>query len=426
MQNKRASLIFICTIFFSFSVSAQKLINSPYSRFNLGSMEPAGSFRSTGMGGIGTGIRDNTSVCFLNPASYSSIDTNSFVFDFGLDYGLSYLSDGSNHYYSNDMNFDHILLGFPVIKGLGVAAGIIPFSNGYYRIKETINSADPEYDPITGGYISVHAGEGSLSKFFVGSGINITKYLSAGINLNLIFGNIRRLNEIDFTDYYNVFHNNTTEKLHIAGINLEYGVQVIAPFKDGYFINAGVSLSSGTHYKSVYENIAYLFSAYSTIDTLYHITDSTKAYLPGTMRAGLSFGKKNKFTAGFDYSESKWSKAVIPGSAGYLGNTRSYRFGVEYIPDKFSNYSFVKRVEYRAGAHIEDTYLVIDGEQVRETGFSLGVGMPMRRSLSRANFFFDYSKRSGSGNSSLHTEDIFTVGASLNLYDFWFLKRKYD
>jgi hypothetical protein len=432
MRNKRAYSILVYIIAFSLSLSGQKLINSPYSRFNLGSLEPAGSFRSIGMGGIGTGIRDNSSVYYMNPASYSSIDTNSFVFDFGLDYGLSYLTSGSDHYYSNDMNFDHILMGFPVIKGLGVAIGIIPFSNGYYRIKETINSADPEYDPITGGYISVHAGEGSLSRFFAGTGVNITKYFSAGINMNLIFGNIRRLNEIDFTDYYNVFHNNNTEKLHIAGVNLEYGAQIIAPLKNDYFINAGASFSTGSHYRSVYENMAYLFSAYSSIDTLYQITDSTKAYLPGTFRAGLSFGKKNKFTAGFDYSESKWSEAVIPGSAGYLGDVRSYRFGIEYIPDKFSNYSYAKRIEYRAGGHIEDTYLVINGEQVKEVGFSVGVGIPMSRnvaisrSLSKANFFFDYSRRSGSGSSALHKEDIFTVGASLNFYDFWFLKRKYD
>ena len=43
--------------------------------------------------GIGTSLRDNSSIFFSNPASYSSLDTNSFVFDFGLDYSKNILSD---------------------------------------------------------------------------------------------------------------------------------------------------------------------------------------------------------------------------------------------------------------------------------------------------------------------------------------------
>jgi hypothetical protein len=256
--------------------------------------------------------------------------------------------------------------------------------------------------------------------------VNITKYFSAGINMNLIFGSIRRLNEIDFSDYYNMFHNNTTEKLQMTGINLEYGAQVIVPFKNGFFINGGMSFSSAKHYNSRYENMAYLFTAYSSIDTLYQNIDSTRAFLPGDLRMGISFGKKDKFTIGFDYSESKWSKAVISSGGGYFGNTRSYRFGAEYIPDKFSNYNFAKRIEYRVGGHVEDSYLVINGEQVKEYGVSIGVGLPLRRTYSKANLFFDYSKKYGSDVSSLHTENIFTVGVSLNIYDRWFLKRKYD
>jgi hypothetical protein len=60
-------------------LSGQKLVNSPYSRFNLGMLEPTASFRSAGMGGISAALRDNTSVSYANAASYSSLDTNSFI-----------------------------------------------------------------------------------------------------------------------------------------------------------------------------------------------------------------------------------------------------------------------------------------------------------------------------------------------------------
>ena len=134
MRNKLIIVIFISLFSFAFTATGQKLINSPYSRFNIGTLEPAGSFRSLGMGGIGTAMRDNSSIYFSNPASYSSLDTNSFVFDFGLDYSKNFLTEGATKYSSDDMNFDHLIMGFPLAKGWGVALGIVPLSNGYYKI----------------------------------------------------------------------------------------------------------------------------------------------------------------------------------------------------------------------------------------------------------------------------------------------------
>ena len=82
MQNKLLVIVLISLFSFSYTATGQKLINSPYSRFNLGTLESQGSFKSLGMGSVGTAIRDNSSIYFTNPASYSSLDTNSFNFDF--------------------------------------------------------------------------------------------------------------------------------------------------------------------------------------------------------------------------------------------------------------------------------------------------------------------------------------------------------
>lgn len=426
MQNRLSAILLILFISTTLNnASAQKLVNSPFARFNLGLLEPAGSFRSMGMGGTGTAIRDNSSIYFLNPASYSSIDTNSFVFDFGIDYGINILSDGSLRHFSDDINFDHILLGFPVTKRWGVAAGIVPLSNGYYSISESVEEGDPEYNPVTGGYVETHSGEGGISHLFIGSGIRPVKNLSAGINMNLLFGSVKRINQFDFTEYYNSYNNNSTEKLQLNGINFDYGLQYSATIKKDYFINLGASLSSGKEYKSRYEKISFRYNYFGTTDTISWSADSSRVFLPGTIRMGLSFGKKNKLTAAFDYIITKWSESTLRGSEGYLGDTRSILFGVEYIPEKYSNYSSLKRIEYRIGTRMEDNYLVLNGEQVKEFGVSLGVGIPMRRSLSKANLFIDYTRRSGAG-SLLHTENYFTMGASLNLYDLWFIKRRYD
>ena len=224
-----------------------------------------------------------------------------------------------------------------------------------------------------------------------------------------------------------VYQNNATEKIEMHGINLNYGLNYSTSIRNDYFLTAGISVSAGKNYRTDYNQLAYKYTVYNTLDTISFIADdTTKTFVPGTIGLGFTLGKTNKFTAGFDYLYTQWSKAKLPGVQGYAADSRSYRFGVEYIPDRYSNYSMIKRIEYRAGAHFGDTYLVINDEQIKEFGASFGVGIPMRRTYSRTNIFFDFTRRSGSGVGTIHREDYYTMGISLNLFDFWFMKRKYE
>lgn len=435
MRNKLIIFLFTFLFLFSFTTSGQKLINSPFSRFNIGSLEPAGAFRSQGMGGLSTTLRGNNSIYFFNPASYSSLDTNSFVFDFGFDYSQNYISYGAEKYKSDDMNFDHLYMGFPGKKGWGFAFGVVPISNGYYDVTEQVRSTDEGYDPMIGEYNSTHSGDGVLTKLFFGAGVDISKNLSVGANMTLLFGNLKKINKTEFSEveYYNVYGNNSSEELRIGGLNFDYGIQYTQPLKNNYFLTYGASLTTAKNYRSTYDLTATKVNAFGTIDTISYVSDKGRdAFIPGTLRLGVSFGKTNKFTTGLEYLSTKWSKAKIPGSTGYAADTRTLIFGAELIPEKYSNYSFIKRMEYRIGGHWGDNYLIVNGEQVKEIGASFGIGIPMSRSLtdkktmSRTNFFFDYTRKSKPTFENLYIENYFTVGVSLNFYDFWFVKRKYD
>jgi hypothetical protein len=427
MQHKSISAIFTLLFLISFTASGQKQINSPYARFNIGNLETAASFKSLGMGGIGVGMRSNSSIYFANPASYSSIDTNSFIFDFGADYGIVKLSDGENHFKSEDLNFDHLMMGFPLAKGVGIAVGIVPVSSGYYKLAESVTLTDAGYDPLVGPYTSVHSGDGGFNNLFLGTGFKINKNFSVGVNMRLLFGEVNRMYTINFDDYTNVYQNNAIEKIVMHGINFDYGLHYTAFLKNDYFLTAGLTLTAGKNFNTDYEQLAYKYTAYSTRDTISYVSDdSTKTFLPGTFGAGVTFGKINKFSAGFDFIMTKWSVSKIPGAGDYAADSRSYRFGIEYIPDKYSNYSLIKRLEYRAGAHFGDSYLIIHDEQIKEFGASLGLGIPMRRTYSRTNLFFDFTRKNGSGVGVVHRENFYTMGVSLNLYDFWFIKRKYE
>jgi len=430
MRNKLITFIIISLFSFVYTATAQKLIDSPYSRFNIGTLQPQGSFKSLGMGGVSTAMRDNTSIYFSNPASYSSLDTNSFVFDFGLDYGRNYISGASSKFSSDDINFQHLIMGFPLAKGWGFAVGIVPASSGYYNITGSVTVNSPDYNPNVGEYKIVHSGTGGISKIFLGSGVRILKNLSLGANFTILTGQINRTNQFVFSsssDFYSTFHNDSQEHFELMGFGFDYGLQYTIPLKKNYFVNLGVSLSSNSNYNSKYNQLSMKYTAYGISDTVsYTSITSAKTYIPGTLSVGISFGKKNKFTAGLDYVATKWSAARIPGSTGYAADTKSIQFGAEFIPDKFSNYSYLSRVQYRIGGHFGDNYLIINGEQIKEFGASVGVGVPLPRTQSFANIYFDFTRKSGSLSNSLHSEDYLSVGFSLNLYDLWFIKRKYD
>ena len=433
MQNKLIAIIFTLLFTFAFTANGQKLINSPYSRFNIGSLDPSGSFRSLSMGGTGVAMRDNSAIYFVNPASYSSIDTTSFLFDFGMDYSIIDLNDGVNDIKrSDDMNFDHLLMGFRLSKGWGFATGLIPVSNGYYNISESIKSGDPGYDPITGEVNSLHKGNGGFTNIFFGTGFNLTRNIALGVNLTVLFGQLERSNQFEFADYVNTFGGFNSEILKINGLNLDYGVQYTTALKKDYFLTAGISLTSAKKYKSDLEKISERFAAYPTSgfspDTLYYSNISSKdsTRMPSTIRLGVAFGKKDKFVASIDYVATNWADAKIHGSSGNLANSKSWLFGVEFVPDKYSNTSYLSRIEYRLGGHISDNYLLYNGVQIKEYGVSCGLGLRMKNFFSKTNLYFDFTRKNGDIAKGLHNENFYTVGFSLNLYDFWFIKTKYN
>ena len=432
MRKKTVITILFFLLMVSHTAISQKQLNSPYSRFNIGTLESQGSFKNKAMGGVGIAMRDNNAIHYMNPASYSSLDTNSFVFDFGFDFGTSVLKQGDNKYSSNDMNFKHLMMGFPIAKKWGVAVGIVPISRGYYNISNYVSEeTDANYDPVRGPYYSSNSGKGGFSNLFLGTGVSILKNLSIGINMTVMFGSLDRSQAIIFEDYDNNFHTSISEGMKINGINFDYGLQYMTKIKDDYFLNVGFTLVSGKSYKSNYEYFAATTSIYHTTydpyDTLVYISEAAAPVkLPQAYKTGVAFGKPNKYTIGFDVVATPWSKSNIPGFKKYAANTMTYALGIEYIPEKYSNSSILKRTEYRFGAHLGDNYLILDDIQLKEKGVSFGMGIPLRRTISRVNLFIDYTQISASKNSGLHTENTITIGGSLNFYDFWFFKRRYN
>jgi hypothetical protein len=422
-KTRRLSLICLLALLTA-GAAGQKNVQSPFARYGIGNLEQQGTFRTMAMGGISSGIRNNLTLNYVTPASYSSIDTASFIFDFGLDYGVIRLSEGDQSFWSQDLNFSHLLLGFPVMKGWGVTAGVMPYSNGSYQIIESASDAVGTED-----LLERHTGSGGYQKALIGTGFSPVKYFSAGVNLFFIFGEITRLNDLVFTEDNNYFNTRKFGSSAMNGIGWEASVQFMAPLPEKKYINAGITYTPSLKLNTTNREVIFRYSSIQTsnlaFDTLYNATVSTTSRIPQTIRAGITFGQNDKFTAGADIVYTTWTKASLPGAYGTYSDVISLHAGAEFIPDKFSNYSFFDRVEYRAGCRYGESYALYGGDNVKEYGITFGTGIPMRRSRSRISLVVDLSKR-GNPDSGIPGETRISIGASLNLYDYWFLKRQYE
>jgi hypothetical protein len=422
-RNIRVGLVCLLA-FLATGAAGQKNVYSPFARYGIGNLELPGTFRTRAMGGISSGIRDNLTLNFLTPASYSSIDTTSFIFDFGIDYGVIRLSENDLSYYSQDLGFSHLLVGFPIMKGWGVTAAVLPYANGAYNI-----GYERPGDDVSGTIYEGHSGSGGYQKALLGTGVSPFPFLSVGVNAFLMFGEVTRTNDFVFTGDNNYFNTRKQSISALTGVGYDVSVQVMFKLPENRFINAGMTFTPAFNLKTSNEEMIFRYSTIQTsslaFDTLSYNSLSTKSTLPGSLRAGFSLGKTDKFTAGADLAYSKWSNASLPGTYGTYRDALSLHAGAEYIPDKYSNYSFFDRMEYRIGCRYGESYTLFGSDAVKEYGITFGTGIPMRRSRSRISLAVDLSTR-GNGSGEIPKETRISVGASLNLYDYWFLKRQYD
>ena len=80
MTGYRQTLSVFLLMILSGVTVAQNNTNSPYTRYGYGQLAEQGSGNSRAMGGIAYGLRDRYQINFANPASYTAVDSLTFIF----------------------------------------------------------------------------------------------------------------------------------------------------------------------------------------------------------------------------------------------------------------------------------------------------------------------------------------------------------
>ena len=105
-------------------VNAQSGTNSPYSQYGLGVLSDQTSGFNRGMNGVGLGFHEHNQVNYLNPASYSNIDSLSFILDAGISGQITNFNENGVKKNAKNANFEYVVAGLRVAKHVGVSFGI--------------------------------------------------------------------------------------------------------------------------------------------------------------------------------------------------------------------------------------------------------------------------------------------------------------
>lgn len=424
------NILLLVTVCSGLSASSQTTTSSVYSQFGIGSLNGSLLPQNRAMGGISSGLRKPGSynnINLANPASYSSIRLTTF--DAGI--SAEYLNRSRGNLSESDFtgSLSHLVFGIPVSKKSALSFGIIPYSSlGYQsRQRTTLDTTAVDY---------VYAGDGGLSKFYLGYGFQIGKHLSLGFNAGYIFGKLEETRSAEFPNDFSAYNTRIQDNSSVGGFSFDYGMQYFTNLSSQVKLTLGYTGSSGPDLNLERSTVAsrYLKSAEGedvASDTTY-INDrgKSKITLPMMHTAGFVIEKTNNWLFGADFKYGKWKDYREAGVNPGLNNSYGIAVGTQITPDVYAVGNYFKMVDYRLGFRYDKTYMNLNDTDIKDMAVTLGFGFPLQANQTRTtfykvNFAAELGQR-GPNSASLVREKYINFHIGFTLNDQWFRRYKFD
>lgn len=425
-----------------FSAQAQNGSNSSYSRFGLGTMADQSQTFNRGMGGVAYGLRNGSRVNMLNPASYSAIDSLSFLFDVGMSLQYGHLSIPGSSSNVRNTTLTNVNAGFRVSHNLGMSFGFVPYSTIGYTF-EAENKVGNDYtstQSITTK--NNYSGNGGLHQLYIGAGWKPFAELSIGMNASLLWGSYNHQIAQTFFEgtsstsstSYSSQHQSYTADL--TSYKLDFGIQYPIRLSRQDWVTLGATYSLGHSIGGDASLLRYTSAGDST-----EVVAKKPFEMPHTFGGGLSWQHKNTLTVAADFTYEKWADCKAPvsskrsnGDISYEAQTGSYlnrskyAVGIEYTPDPLAYKSYMQTVRYRLGFNYSTPYLKVNGlNGPKEYRATVGLGLPLntRRLSGRSmiNVSAEWMQRRPSIPGMIK-ENYILVNLGISFNEKWFMKWK--
>ena len=426
-MNKRFYLGFLA-LAIAVGVHAQSGTNSPYSQYGIGVLTDQSSGFLRGMNGAGIGFRQGNVVNTLNPASYSSVDSLTMIFDLGLSGQFTNFressSTGSTSVNAKNADFEYAIGSFRLLPRIGMAFGLLPYSNiGYKYVTSTW------LDNTNGTITETYQGNGGMHQLFLGAGWQVSKPLSVGVNVSYLWGDIEKTVSNSNTTYINVLARNYSA--NVSSYKLDFGVQWQKLVTKLDLLTVGATV--GVEHKLKGDAKCEIINVSNKDTTTYTVADGYS--IPMTYGIGASWRHTDKLLVNVDFAMQQWGKVDYPDvttsgkyelQSGLLKDRYEAKAGLDFVPDANAR-KFYKRVHYRLGAGYATPYYKINGaDGPKEISVSAGFGIPLQNSYNNRSILNVSAQWVQRSASNLINENTFRVNIGLTFNERWFAKWKVE
>lgn len=451
-----ASLFFVVSGVFD-ALAQESSVNaySPYTMYGVGELGTHGNAINRAMGGTGVAHRTSQMASLLNPAGYSATMRNSFILEVGVE--GNFLKNSQRKYSSlsasdyttaenakNSINFREIAIQFPVAKGLGFGLSLTPYGSVGYKM-HTFEQSEDIWGSI-GGVMYNYQGDGDLTEVKAGMGWEIFRGFSVGIAAKYYWGNIKHnYTSSIYGDYVGAgdfVGAIGLDDYAFSNFKFQVGLQWNIINNKKRIFTIGAAYDYGGPLRPKLTKSIYIGDHSSSIVSVEN--ERGQMRLPHSVNAGITY-QDSRFVTSFDYQYCNWGgdnafyeQSAVGGMSVRYVDTHTYKFGFEYIPNRFDVRHYLKRISYRIGARYGNYYQQFGGCDIDQYAITAGFGFPVRfMGATSINAGIEFGGR-GSHKSielanatkrvGLIRQNYIKVSLGFSLFgeDYWFVRPKID
>ena len=222
---------------------------SPYSIFLLGEQHGNVISQYAAMGGGSTSLNSMKTINPFNPATYSYINSNSFLLSTGIRHNVLSIENSTKSQLNQTTLFSHFIFAFPLTRKIGSSVGLLPYSDVGYNV----NTFDQDFDAEM-----IYSGDGGLTKLYFGSSYMINNNLSFGVNASYLFGRLNKRKKIIFSDDF-ILNSRSNLSLNLKGFYYEVGLLYTKELNDDKKYTFGLVFHNDTEISSTQREIVETF-----------------------------------------------------------------------------------------------------------------------------------------------------------------------
>ena len=362
------------------------------------------------MGSVGYAMKNGRAINVMNPASYSQLDSHTFLWEVGLDMTNLWSSEEGKRGYSFGGGLDYITSQFKLGKRLGGSFGLVPYSSVGYSFGSKINNTTEN-----------QSGSGGFSQLYIGAGYELFKGFSLGVNVAYMFGSTTNQSLItkSTTSYFK-------REMEVRDWNMQVGAQY------AFNLTPRDRVVLGFMYQPKKSFHGHTWGVYydtqdTKSDTVGYTSLKGKYEQPHTFGVGLSYEHNHRWLAEFDFTYQKWSSVKYEPLAGFEVSTLKFdnrwkaAAGLQYSPNRRGTY--FGAMAFRAGVFYNHDYINITGANVRDYGATVGVSLPVPNGKTTVNLGLEWRHRY-TVPVSLVKENYLNITIGVNFNELWFWKNR--